>query len=127
MSTMQNILVVDDEPAVCWALTQLFTLQGCYVSAVHTGAEALVQLAERPLTHILLDAKLQDMDGLTLAAAARARNPGAVVLLISGFYYRNDPTIRRAIADAHIDGFIPKPFTHAEVMRWVLDSAPKHG
>jgi len=119
--------VVDDEPAVCWALTQLFTLQGYRVSAVHTGAEALTKLSERSLTHILLDAKLQDMDGLTLAAAARARNPTAVVVLISGFYYRNDPTIARALADAHIDGFIPKPFTHAEVMRWVLDATPNHG
>ncbi|WP_295885849.1 response regulator [uncultured Thiohalocapsa sp.] len=117
--TTPEILVVDDEPEVCWALSWLFHTKGYPACAVQSGAEALAALGRKAFTHILLDAKLQDWDGLALAAEARTRNPGAVVLLISAYFYRDDPDIARALAAGHIDGFISKPFTHAEILRCI--------
>lgn len=123
-TTTPDILVVDDEPEVCWALSQLFYVKGYRACAVQSGAEALAQLARKAFTHILLDAKLQDWDGLALAAEVRTRNPGAVVLLISAYFYRDEPDIARALAAGRIDGFISKPFTHAEILHCV---APQVG
>ncbi|MCG6941190.1 MAG: response regulator [Thiohalocapsa sp.] len=117
MTTPESILAVDDEPAVCWALERLFSIHGYFAWTVQRGEEALALLAQRHFSHILLDAKLQDMDGLALAAQAREHNPDAIVLLISAYYYRDDPDITSALESGLINGFIPKPFTHAEILR----------
>ncbi len=76
--------------------------------------------AEQGFSHVLLDAKLQDMDGLALARQARQMQPRAWVFLISAYYYRDDPDIARALAEDVIHGFIPKPFTHLEIMASVI-------
>jgi CheY-like chemotaxis protein len=116
-----SILVVDDEPAICWALARLFSREGYAVCTVQSGADALALLAEQCFTHVLLDAKLQDMDGLALARQARQLDPRAWVFLISAYYYRDDPDISRALAEGVIHGFIPKPFTHSEIMDSIQD------
>jgi CheY-like chemotaxis protein len=117
MAGNPSILVVDDEPAICWALARLFSREGyAAVCTVQSGAEALALFAEQGFSHVLLDAKLQDMDGLALARQARQMQPRAWVFLISAYYYRDDPDIARALAEDVIHGFIPKPFTHLEIM-----------
>jgi DNA-binding NtrC family response regulator len=127
MEPQTNILVVDDEPAVCWALTRLLDMHGHAVCMAQSGAEALVLLGEQRFSHVLLDAKLKDTDGLLLAREVRARQPGAVVILISAYYYRDDPDIARALGAGLIDCFIPKPFTHAEILRCIEQTAAKYG
>lgn len=121
MAGNPSILVVDDEPAICWALARLFSREGYGVCTVQSGADALALLAEQCFTHVLLDAKLQDMDGLALARQARHLDPRAWVFLISAYYYRDDPDISRALAEGVIHGFIPKPFTHSEIMDSIQD------
>lgn len=116
-----SILVVDDEPTVCWALKRLLRMHGYAVCVAHSGAEALESVAQRRFTHILLDAKLGDMDGLVLAAEVRGRAPLAAVFLISAYFYSDDPKIVRALEQGLIHGFIPKPFTHGEVLRCLTD------
>jgi CheY-like chemotaxis protein len=121
MAGQPSILVVDDEPAICWALARLFSREGYAVCTVQSGAEALALLAGQGFSHVLLDAKLQDMDGLALARQARQLHPRAWVFLISAYYYRDDPDIARALAEDVIHGFIPKPFTHSEIMDSIQD------
>ena len=122
MTDQPRVLVVDDEPAICWALARLFTREGYAVQAVQSGAEALALLTgQQRFSHVLLDAKLQDMDGLDLARQARRLLPAAWVFLISAYYYRDDPDINRALAEGVIHGFIPKPFTHKEIVESIQD------
>jgi CheY-like chemotaxis protein len=113
---MPRILVVDDEPAICWALAQLFTREGYAVQAVESGAEALALLGQQRFSHVLLDAKLRDMDGLDVARQAGRLDPRARVFLISAYYYPDDPVIDRALAEGVIHGFIPKPFSHKQIL-----------
>lgn len=126
MQDRPGILVVDDEPAVCWALARLFSIRGHCAQTVQSGGEALALLGQRRFSHVLLDAKLQDMDGLDLAGEVRRIDPRAVVLLISAYYYRDDPDIVRALRAGLIHGFIPKPFTHAEILRCVENPVADH-
>jgi DNA-binding NtrC family response regulator len=117
-----SILVVDDEPAVSWALEALFRMHGYHVCAVPSGAEAVAVLAHRQFTHILLDAKLQDADGLVLADQIRGLAPHAAVLLISAYYYGDEVEIACSLRRGLIHGFIPKPFLHHEVLRCLADA-----
>jgi FixJ family two-component response regulator len=70
----------------------------------------------------LLDAKLPDIDGLELARNLRMADPGILVLVISGYFYKDDPAIQAALEQRLIHGFIEKPFSHAEVIEKVKDA-----
>ncbi|MBM4465410.1 MAG: response regulator [Chloroflexi bacterium] len=111
----QRILVIDDEPDMCWALENILRPTGYAVTTTTTGTEALELLAGGPYTVAFVDVKLPDMDGLELAAAIRQRSPHTAVVLISGYYYQEDRTITERLQDAHFIGFISKPFDLDEV------------
>src|ERR1017187_7035247 len=44
------------------------------------------------------------------------RWPGILVLVVSGYFYKDDPVIETALAQRLIHGFIEKPFAHKEVL-----------
>jgi len=119
--TSPTILIVDDEPDVCWAVASLLKSRGYSVLTVGSGSEALSLLRQRCYYRLFVDAKLQDMDGLEVARQARALCPDTHVALISAYYYRGDPAIISAQRCGTICCFIPKPFSHQEVLKVVAD------
>ncbi len=110
------ILIVDDDPDVCWALEH--ALRGLDVRCIRAldGKSALQAARSHRVALALLDAKLPDIDGLELARQIRCSDPGVAVMLISGYFYRDDRTIQAALEDGRICGFIGKPFLHAEIV-----------
>jgi CheY-like chemotaxis protein len=119
--SMRTVLIVDDEPDVCWAVASLLKSRGYSVLTVSSGSEALALLRQRCYYRLFVDAKLQDMDGLEVARRAQALCPGIHVALISAYYYRDDPAIMSAQRAGTICCFIPKPFSHQEVLKVVAD------
>ena len=115
MDERETILIVDDEPDMCWALENILRPTGYAVTTATTGAEALELLAGKPYAAAFVDVKLPDMDGLELAASIRQRSPHTAVVLISGYYYQEDKTITERLQDGHVIGFISKPFDLDEV------------
>jgi FixJ family two-component response regulator len=57
-----------------------------------------------------------------LARNQRRADPGILVLVISGYFYKDDPAIQAALEQRLIHGFIEKPFSHAEVIEMVKDA-----
>ncbi|MFN9576486.1 MAG: sigma-54-dependent transcriptional regulator [Gemmatimonadota bacterium] len=80
----RSILVVDDEPGIRAALGQLLEYEGYDVRAVADAAQGLAAYAERRADLVFLDVKLPGMDGLRALEVLRARDPGAIVVMISG-------------------------------------------
>jgi DNA-binding response OmpR family regulator len=80
------------------------------------GQTALQAARLNRLAVALLDAKLPDIDGLELAQRIRQVHPGILVLVVSGYFYKDDPIIETAMAQRLIHGFIEKPFSHGEVV-----------
>jgi len=111
------VLVVDDEPDVSWALERILAAEGLRVERAETGRQAIAAVTSMPFKLILLDAKLPDADGCELARTIRELCPAAAIVMVSGFYYRNDPSIRQALAEGVIHGFIGKPFCHSDVTK----------
>ncbi|MDD5034349.1 MAG: response regulator [Methylococcaceae bacterium] len=112
------ILVVDDEPDMCWAMESILKSQGYEVVTVLSGEEACYQLANRTFGFVFMDAKLPDMDGLDVVRRARAIAPDQVrAVLVSGYHYHDDPVIRQAIDEGVICGFLAKPFTHSDLLK----------
>jgi CheY-like chemotaxis protein len=111
------ILIVDDEPDMCWALEHLLNKQG-YVTRKALSAQAALKLMEQHrFACAFLDAKLPDMDGLELARRIRLIAPDMHLLMVSGYFYRDDVSIQEAIAQGLIVDFISKPFLQAEILR----------
>ena len=110
-----RILVVDDEPDMCWVLENILRPTGYGVHTTMSGAEALELLDEEPYAVAFVDAKLPDLDGLELAALIRQRSPHTAMVLISGYFYREDKAIKEALAKDLFIGFVAKPFDLEEV------------
>jgi len=118
------ILIVDDEPDMCWALEYLLNKQGYVTRKALTALEALKLMERHRFACAFLDAKLPDMDGLELARRIRERAPDMRILMVSGYFYRDDVSIQEAIAQGVIIDFISKPFLQEEILR-ALKPHPK--
>ena len=116
------VLVVDDDPDVCWALEHVLAHLGVRCIRALDGRTALRAARLNRLALALLDAKLPDIDGLELARKIRLVDPRILVLVVSGYFYKDDPVIETAMAQRLIHGFIEKPFSHAEVIQTVNEA-----
>jgi len=111
------ILIVDDEPDMCWALEHLFKNHGLSTQKALSGQEALDLMGQHRFACAFLDAKLPDMDGLELARQILQIDPGISIVMVSGYFYRDDPFIQNAISQGLISGFISKPFLQEEILQ----------
>ncbi|MBI2524988.1 MAG: response regulator [Candidatus Rokubacteria bacterium] len=109
------VLIVDDEPGMCWALDHILRRSGIASVTATTGQEALHLAARQRFRLAFVDAKLADAEGLELARRIRAADPGIRIVLVSGYFYGDDPEVLEAAASGVINAFVSKPFLHDEV------------
>lgn len=121
MTSPATVLIVDDEPDMCWALTRILHASGILSVTTASSQEALRLAQEEPLRLAFVDAKLPDGDGLALVQRIREASSGLRAILISGYFYRDDAEITEALAAGIIDGFVSKPFQHDEIRTIVRD------
>jgi len=112
-----HVLVVDDEEDLCWMIEKALRPAGFAVKSANSGEQALKYLVEKTYQVAFVDAKIPDMDGLSLAALIRQRSPRTSIILISGFYYSEDEAIVEGLKNNLFIGFIAKPFDLNEVRR----------
>ncbi len=115
MTRPANILIVDDEPDMCWALKSILRKEGYGITTVTTAREALAQVRGGSLQAVIIDAKLPDMDGMDLATRIRETDAKPVLILISGFFYPEDRAVEEALQQGLYSAFISKPFDIKEV------------
>jgi two-component system nitrogen regulation response regulator GlnG len=102
-----QILIVDDEEAVCWALQRALIREGHQV-AVSASAEEAFRLAKQQLPDaIILDVRLPGMDGLTALGQLRALTDDAPVIVVTAF--GNLSTAVQAVEGGAFD-YLVKPF-----------------
>lgn len=119
MAEHLTVLVVDDEPDVCWALETLLRGHRFVVVTADSGANALRWLKEsEPACHlILVDAKLSDIDGVDLAKRIRTETSCvAPMILISGYFYKDDIFVQDTLRTGLVSAFVTKPFRHDEML-----------
>ena len=110
LAKRQSVLVVDDDPDMCWVLKVTIELLGHSVITAPSGHQALeaVRLYDFPLAFI--DARLPDMDGLQLATEMVHRYTMMKIIIISGYYSEDDISIVEARQSMRVHGFLAKPF-----------------
>lgn len=86
-----EVLVVDDEPALCRALSRTLEMAGFKVEQAGSGTDALAIVTAKPLDVIVSDITMPQMNGLELLRAVRERDLDVPVILMTG-----NPTIDTA-------------------------------
>lgn len=102
-----RLLIVDDEPIVGKRLRQIFEKVGYEVAVFTQGRPALDELRKNTYDIVVTDLKMEDVDGMMILAAAREKNPGIKVIIITAFAEME--TAREAFRKGVFD-FISKPF-----------------
>jgi CheY-like chemotaxis protein len=110
-------LIVDDEPDMCWLLEHLLKGAGYSIKKALSGREAVKLMETHKFRVAFVDLKLDDMEGLELARRLKSADPSLRIVMVSGFCYKDDPTIQKALADGLISDFLPKPFRHSDIFR----------
>jgi DNA-binding response OmpR family regulator len=83
MTEKGHVLVVDDEPAICLFLGEELAGAGYRVSTAASGEEALTLLQEEPVDLILLDLKMEGIDGLQVMAEVEKHPLPPVVIMLT--------------------------------------------
>jgi len=105
-STRATILLVEDDAAIAFMLTDVLESTGYAVTVAGTGAAARAQVEQQSPDLIILDLVLPDEDGLVLCSVLK--NMASVPILIcSGTQRRRDAFLSLKLG---ADDFISKPF-----------------
>jgi len=108
---MIKIAVVEDDPAVAETLVDMLEGEGYRALRCSTGSELSALIARERLALILLDLKLPDCDGLTLAAQIRATEHVPIVILTG----KGSEIDRILGLEVGADDYVVKPFSVREV------------
>lgn len=121
------ILVVDDEPEMCWILENIIRKAGFPSMKALNAREAIALTESNTFCMAFLDAKLPDVDGLELARRLRKKNCKLPLVIVSGYFYRDDLTIEGALASELIAAFVGKPFDHDEILNVITRCTSRQG
>lgn len=103
----QQILIVEDEPAMCDLLTSFFSEKAYKVDTVQDGEHAIARLEEHDYALVITDIKLPGMSGLELLARIRVDWPEVAVIIMTAF-----SSISSAVEAMKLgaEDYIGKPF-----------------
>ena len=120
-----NILVVEDNEAVNYLLRKILEKEGYQVDSAFNGKEMLKCFEKKKYDIIFTDIQMPIMDGITASRKIREieKKRNTIIIATSGIdtenaevFFENEPSI---------DGFLPKPFSRANVIKTVLDTQKK--
>jgi two-component system response regulator AtoC len=107
-----RILLVDDDAAVRWSLSETLGEEGHDVRAAENAEQALAQLAEFSPDLILSDIRMPGLDGIELLQRVKQHAPSIDVVLMTA--YDDMPTVVRAMREGAFD-FLVKPLESKEL------------
>jgi PAS domain S-box-containing protein len=111
-SLRPSILIVDDEPDICRALSDLLEHEGYHVASAQRGMDAIAKIHERPFSVVLLDLGLPDIDGSTVLRSVTEIYPNLPVIILTAY-----ATEEKAIAllQQGAFAFLTKPYNKEQL------------
>ncbi|MEI9893483.1 MAG: response regulator [Chthoniobacter sp.] len=82
-SPPKTILLVEDDPTVCYFLERVFRTAGYHVGRAAEGVSGLRLFRERPWDLVITDRTMPGMNGEELAARIRKEAPTQQIVLIT--------------------------------------------
>ena len=114
---MNQVLVVDDEPAMRAALEASFRRSGWRVESAGGCVEAIAKFRRSQHALVITDIRMGDGDGFSVMRQVRTLAPHTAVILLTAF--GSVPDAVTAMRDGACD-YIRKPFTADQVKEHVI-------
>ena len=120
---MSRIMIVDDEESILKALRRVLRLAPCVygnksfsleVEAFSSPALALERARHETFDLFISDFRMPEMDGIEFLKGAKALQPDAARLILSGYADLN--ALLRAVNEVGIERFIGKPWNDYDLM-----------
>ena len=110
--TRAHILVVDDDPQIRSLLDEYLTENGMRVSTASSGRDMMQILEGETIDLVILDLRLSDEDGMSLARSLRERLAVSVIMLTGV----RDEADRVMGLELGADDYVTKPFSPRELL-----------
>lgn len=107
MSQKSQILLIDDEPESCKALSLLLGQPDYRVETCHSGEQALEIINKQPFDLIISDLVLPGISGIDVLKRVKEDSPDTCVILITG--KASTETAVEAMREGALD-YVTKPF-----------------
>lgn len=106
----EKVLVVDDDAAVCKVITRVVASKGLRPYSAASGEEAMRLLAGEDFALMVLDLKMDGMDGFEVIEQVRAGGDAIPIIILSG---NNENHSKLLGLDLGADDYVTKPFDPA--------------
>ena len=113
---MKRILLVDDDESVLKSLSVLLVSEGYEVVALTGGAETKEKVDEEDFDLLVVDIRMDPVDGMEVMAYAHDRKPDLPIIVISA--YSSDEIAERSF-ELGCKAYIRKPFKIEDVLATV--------
>jgi two-component system, OmpR family, response regulator BaeR len=115
MSVQSNlVLIAEDDAQSARVLAQMLREDGYEVELVGRGRDAMKRLAHEPRPAVaILDYRLPDVDGLTVAREARRNDMALIILIVTSYVELVADAIKRE-PSLHL---LEKPLSYAELVK----------
>lgn len=118
MTLTKRILIIDDDPYICFTLESIFVSEGYSVWTRENAVQAFHNLDSIRPDLILLDIRLPMLDGIDFLHIIKNKDIQAKVIVMTGF---DDVSRERAIFMG-ASNFIQKPFKAENIKRLVSET-----
>jgi len=119
MSLNRTIYLVDDDAAVCHALSVFLEASGYSVKSFHS-AEAFLEVADSTVQGVmLLDQRMGGMSGLELQAKLAERGKDLAIIFISG---HGDVRMSVKAIKSGATNFLEKPFSNEDLLASIREA-----
>ena len=125
---MPRLLVVDDEEAICFSMSEYFSLHGYRVDTASEVEEAEKLLGATSYKVVIQDLRLtmtSNQDGLDMIKMIREHNPQTRIVVLTAY---GSPEIEDEARRCGADAFLrkPKPLSQvAQVIQGLIESPAK--
>ena len=122
MAKKPEILLVDDEEALCTAAEKILTKEGYHVTSMNTAADGLAKFERDGADLLITDLMLPDADGISVLKRAKELRPTVEVIVITGH-----GTVEKAVEAMRLGAydFIEKPLDRTELVKAVGKAVEK--
>jgi len=122
MARRAEILLVDDEEALCTAAEKILVKEGYRVHSVNTAKDGLARFEAEGADLLITDLLLPDLDGISLLKRAKELRPTIEVIVITGH-----GTVEKAVEAMRLGAydFIEKPLDRTALVKAVSKAVEK--
>src|SRR4051812_13732026 len=113
---MPKLLVIDDEPAIRGLLETLLVRKGYTVSAASSGAKGLELFRRERPDAVILDLRMEGMDGLAVLQELRKLDGAKPVIILTGAGTEQLEYQARLLGAS---AFVEKQFSLHELGHWL--------